>query len=665
MPLRLWIWALILLILAAYATNLQNGFVYDDDVAIRISRTVSQGLYSEVWKADFWGRSEGVTTGTYRPLPALTFAIQWQMAPNQPFSFLVVNLLLVVLVSLLVFFLARRFLPDSAAFLAAGLFALHPVNAEITHNIVQRAELMSSIFVLLYLLVTWQRGSIRIGFLRIVLGGILYALVLLSKESGVVAPGILLLLVYADPQTKQDWRSTLRRTWPVLAVSVLVFAAYMSLRISVLGQISRDVPLVANPTVALPELWRHLNGGWLLLNYLLRFVWPFPQPMEWTYNQLAVFGPEQWPRMLGAWLVLLTLAGLTIWGLARRRLPAIGVTWGVLALSPVVQALATVTVLFADRCLFLPSIGLSLAAASMISTAETRWRSRTPRLFVLGSLLLLIFLAYQITIGPRWRDNPSLFASLAANAPNCANAQLGYGKFLYAEEKFEEARAILDRTIEIAPFWDTPYQWRGYVNLARHELTEAVTDWDKVEELASPLDLDELHQEQSDRVIRAAMQQLKPAPALALKWFELAIQRYPETYLAYAGRSLALQNLGRNQAAESARVRWLARFPSHPENDVYLAFYFDAAGDLAQALKHQTRAVAADPENSLLLQRLALLQEKAGLRAEAIERLQAWLTRHPGDRPIRALHHDMLLRQNSEIDRTRLRPGIDETPSSP
>ena len=90
--------------------------------------------------------------GLYRPLTMLTYAANASI-DARPWGYHLVNVVLHALVSIAVFFLARRLLDSAvAATVAALLFAVHPIHTEAVTGIVGRAELLAALGVLVSLL---------------------------------------------------------------------------------------------------------------------------------------------------------------------------------------------------------------------------------------------------------------------------------------------------------------------------------------------------------------------------------------------------------------------------------------------------------------------------------------------------------------------------------
>lgn len=136
------------------------------------------------------------------------------MSGGAPWLFHLVNLALTVAVAAAVYLVALELLPGAGAVAAAALFAVHPVHAEATGNVVGQAELWMTLFsvaaVLVYLRAR-RRGALRTPTMWTLAG--LTVLASASKEQGIVLPGLLgLIELVAFPG--YPWRTRIREVGP-------------------------------------------------------------------------------------------------------------------------------------------------------------------------------------------------------------------------------------------------------------------------------------------------------------------------------------------------------------------------------------------------------------------------------------------------------------------
>ncbi len=122
-----------------------------------------------------------------------------------PLGYHIVNVLLHAINALLVWWVLRR-LSIPGAWLAAAIFALHPVHAESVAWITERKNVLSTMFYLLAVLAfvrfTGESGHQRRYY---ALAIILYALALFSKTTACTLPAALLLILWLSGD-RIGWR---------------------------------------------------------------------------------------------------------------------------------------------------------------------------------------------------------------------------------------------------------------------------------------------------------------------------------------------------------------------------------------------------------------------------------------------------------------------------
>ncbi|GFX53361.1 protein O-mannosyl-transferase TMTC3 [Trichonephila clavipes] len=86
---------------------------------------------------------------SYRPVCVFTYRLNYLLHGLQPFGYHLANVVLHALVCMLYKKTCSLFVSEGTAFLAALLFAIHPLHTEAVTGVVGRAEILSSFFYLL------------------------------------------------------------------------------------------------------------------------------------------------------------------------------------------------------------------------------------------------------------------------------------------------------------------------------------------------------------------------------------------------------------------------------------------------------------------------------------------------------------------------------------
>ena len=410
---------------------LANRFAMDDIYIIVLNPLVSgpappwRIFAAPYWPADFGGQM-------YRPLPVLTYALDRLVA--SPAWFHAVNLAWHGAASAGVALLAQRLAGARASLIAGLLFAVHPVHVEAVANVVGRAELMAAAFAGLSV---WAALSGR----HPAWSAAAFAVALLCKENAAVAPA---LVVWA-------WmvgigRPGRRRVVALVAGWVIVGVVWAALRTAVLS------PYAEYRAVA--PVFFGLDAGSVRLTAIAALsdvarLLVAPATLRADYSPLERVAVESAgdPRVLlgatvlMAWVVLVAVA----WR-RGRSVEAFGLGWTAIAFLPVSNLLVPVGVLVAERTLYLPSVGLTLAAGAALATIPAR------RAAVITAVLVLAGAARSATRVPVWRDDVRLTASMLDDSPASYRGPARTGGLLQSRgqperalEAYRQAVRIFDR----------------------------------------------------------------------------------------------------------------------------------------------------------------------------------------------------------------------------
>ena len=345
------------------------------------------------WPPDLGGQM-------YRPLPLASFALTWGLVGDHALLFHAVNLLWHAGVAVAVTALTLRTTNNARAALIAGVvFAVHPVHVEAIANVIGLGELLAAAGVCLavYYAVVNQ---------HLVLSGLGLLLGLLSKENAVVAPG---LIVWA-------WmvgisRPPQRRMMAFVASWIVIGGVYLAARGVVLHPYAR---LHATAPVFLGEspFAGRLTAVAALADVLRLLLLPATLRIDYSPAERTIVPTMLDGRFalglvcLAAWAALLVLA----WR-KERKIEAFGLGWIAIAFLPISNLLFSTGVLLAERTLYLPSVGLALAAgAALARLPESRLR------LVIPIVVLVAGIRSAIRV-PVWRDDFAVTQSILEDSP--------------------------------------------------------------------------------------------------------------------------------------------------------------------------------------------------------------------------------------------------------
>jgi protein O-mannosyl-transferase len=591
-------WALVALAaIAPYLNALPCGFAYDDGGLILKNPGVDPGqpwwrsLTSPYWPAE-------QQAGLYRPLTSLTYRIQRGMTGDAPLPFHLANVLLHAGVALLVLGLVRRMAParPNLSLGIALLFAVHPLHTEAVTNVIGRAELLAALFGLGgYLL--WLRGPAtpRRGLLI----GAAFALAAASKESAlawVIVIGAHRIGLLGDGRGYRQLATreaaggsaALRGALTADAAIAAGLVLYLAARALTLGALLLETPvsLVDNPLHDAAPLARLLTAFGLLGRGAALTLAPLRLSADYSFDAIRVqTGPA------GTGLIALAAAvalGALAWR-ARRSRPVYlwaAVLYGAWVL-PVSNLLLPIGTIFAERLLYLPSLGLLIAAAAGVEALAARARRARIALWLLLAVGLC-FCARTVERNPVWTSDATLFTATAAAQPRSAKARSNLATLRAQAGRWPEAEAEYRAALAIYPSYLAALNGLGHALLMQGRLPEARAIFEQA--LAT-------YPQSVETLVRLGNLLLETREALpALARFESALALAPRSQDARIGRASALFMLGRYAESATAWEAASATATGDPDLRPHLAAAYHAAGRTIDAERLWTELMRDHPE---------------------------------------------------------------------
>jgi len=553
-----------------YVNTLGNGFVFDDRVFIEKAR--AHRHLSNL--PHMFGLDDG--TPAYRPVRLATYAIDHAVFGPRPWGFHLSNIVYHVAASILVLLLFRRLTGGRwAATAGALLFALHPIHVDAVTYISGRKDVLVTLFTLGALLayVAWRRSPRRtLVRTTAATAGVclLFVLGILSKESAVVLPALVLLTeaglrlseARAGDRPRESWTRLAAASFRgggIVLLSLVLLAAAGCWYVLFVHKGTHQGWHGGNPAANFATASRVLAYYVYLTTLPVRLVGDYyPETFPLSRGFLE-------PAVLGSCLLLAALVA-TLFRFARRA-PWVwlGGMWFFLALLPVAQIVPHHE-LVGERFLYLPSVGFCLIGAVALDRIRT---ARSERLAVaILAVVACLFATRIVTRNLDYRNDRTFWTAVSKAAPRNARAYINLGYNTYYAGNAPEAVGLIEKGLAIDPRYFT-----GHYNLARvYERLGRYTE---------------------------------------------AIEQYREELRLYEDRDARFNLaslLGRmGRIDESAREfeRLVERFPRAHEGHYYLGICREALGDREGALASYREAIRLAPKFKLAADRLAAL-EKTG-----------------------------------------------------
>ncbi len=565
------------IVFLAYMPALWSGFVWDDPSYI--TDNVSLRSWNGLWR--IWFDPKANTQ--YYPLVFASWWIEYFFFGLRPFSYHFVNVLLHAGNSLLLWrVLLEMQIPGS--WLAAAIFAVHPVHVESVAWATERKDALSGFFSLLAALL-WNRFLNR-GKERDYLSALaLFVCALLSKAAVCPLPAVFAMTAWW--KRKRIGRSDLLRTIPffLLSLGMGLLHVWVERRNMepIRGELREGV------------IERILIAGRAVWFYFGKLLWPLP--LTTIYRRWKI---EPFPLVRFLYPILTVGVALTIW-LSRRR-------WGrglFLALAVFLAMAAPALGLLmgsffrisfvADHFQYLASIGPTTLFAALWDRSMERVGSRLrfPRTAANGILLLFLgALAWRQSA--TYRDAETFWrANLAVNPESwMSHNQLGLA--LVAQSKMGAAKEQFEEALRLNPdSFETHFNLGQVLNISGRNTG-------------------------------------------ALAEFEQALRLYPDDPKILNKVAILHAKAGRADEAIREAEKVLSLQPNSPEAHFNLGSFWDLKGNADQAILHYSEALRLKPDLSQAHNDLGILLAKRGEMESAIEHFSLALKFNPDSRGARA-----------------------------
>jgi tetratricopeptide (TPR) repeat protein len=421
-----------------FSNALRNDFVWDDNELIVENPAVhSLSNIPGFFSGHFWAQSNQPSArGYYRPIVLLSYAVDYAIWGNNSFGFHLTNILLHALASAFVCVLVLQLIKSPGAALAAGLlFAVLPVHVESIAFVSGRTDVLATIFVLgsLISFMKARRSEKYLPFL--VLSVIFAALALLSKEVAAVLPLLLLALEVVKPQAARMKQKLIVHApfWLVLAGYMLVRFGLLHIRPDIQGRLSFAETALTMPGVVFDYMRLLLLPMNLCADYAVRV------------QRIVSFASI-------VYLGLLFLAALVaLFFLSRRNIGAFWAMWIFFGLLPVLQIIP-ISVLKAERFLYLPSIGYCALAAWAGAAVPARLTRIRRRIFITGFMLILAVFSFQtMKRNMVWRNELTLYQETVSHAPDNFRVQYNLGNAYFRSGDLEKAIKHTEIALALKP----------------------------------------------------------------------------------------------------------------------------------------------------------------------------------------------------------------------
>ncbi len=661
-----WICALFAFLL--YANTLNHEYTVDDGTVISNNKITKKGvsaipeIFTTSYRAGFWERSEGL----YRPLSVAMFAIEWELAAENPAPGHWINVILYSLTGLLMLYLFASMFRNYSLLLplfATLLFIAHPLHTEVVANIKSRDEILCLLFSLLTLF--WlHKWLLSKKLLYLAGSAAAFFLAYLSKENAITLVAIIPLFIwfFSDVDLKSNFKTS--------AVFIGVTALYLVIRISVLGALTgtAEKQLINNSILGAQNYADQLASAIAIMGkYIYLLFIPHPLSFDYSFNQVPVvsFGSA---TALIATAICVFLVWRAFAGIAKKDPLSFGLLFFFGTIALVANVLFLIESTMAERFLYMPSVGFAIALtffilkyAGMLKVSPNfnlpGYLKEKPFVSSLFLIVLVLFSAKTISRNADWKNNLLLLSKDVKTAPNSARIRYAYGSALLIEKALKEDDATLknnyldksiaelEKGVAILPNYAEAWNHLGIAYKEKNNGPAAIAAFEKarsfkdfkdadfyisaglaygigkkydqaVADFTRALSIDPTNAEAYNN--RGLYLTEKGSIDSALVNFDQAIRLKNDFYQAYYNKGNALAKAGNFAGAVAQYLESLKSKPGYIDALLNLGNSYAAMGDYTNALKCFQQVEKAEPQNSKVLYNIGITYRILGDEQNAL-----------------------------------------------
>ena len=453
-----------------YANSFNASWHLDDyENIVQNSKIHIQDLSFKSLKQTFFASSDrGIfaETSLYRPLPMLSFALNWYFGKNNVWGYHLVNIIIHCLTALLLYFCLyslflesphgkTNFNPCAIALLSALLWAIHPIQVQSVTYIVQRMTSLAGLFYLVSLLgyIRFRLSSQRSYKIQWLLCSFLaFMAAVMSKENAITLPLNILLLEFVF--FKGLGKRSVQKQFYLVSLILLV-----------VGGVLTTYVLMGNNFLGLLDNYdvRSFSPGQRLLTqprviamYIGKIFFPLPYQYSIDhdlFHSTSILSP--WTT-LPSIIVSFALIGLGVACLVRLPWLGFGILFFFIA-HGVESSMLSLELVFEHRN-YVPSMFLFPPIALGLVGALEKYRNRSHMVYIaLACFISTIVISLGLGTRARnfdWHSEISLWEDALKKAPKSARSHQNYALALYRHSKKPDIDYIVKMNLEATELLD-------------------------------------------------------------------------------------------------------------------------------------------------------------------------------------------------------------------
>jgi hypothetical protein len=441
-----------------YFPSLGGGFVCDSRLQILTDPFIHNPSH---WMDVLTLRVMGMDVlDSNRPVQLASLMADAALWRRDPFGYRLTDVLLHALNGCLLFSLLCR-LPERRnshesrsrlvavpAMLASALFLVHPLGVEVVCEPSNREDLLVTAFVLCALLSAMRITETGRTWLVVACTSAFTFLALGSKETGVVAPVLVVAYLLLFPGN-----SSRRQRIPLAVAPCLVAVLFLAVRF--FAEPAESVIFTSKPVYPGDSLAAAMAIQPRIFALYLTNVF-HPTDLCADYGLYSV---RNLPLSLSLWILGLSMAALAVgcWKDKRILLATIGILAALLPVSNIIPIYCPA----ADRFLYLPLALGTIIPLCLMEAVAVRHHFLKIAVKVIAATVIFSLAGANRSMQTTWRDAVALWSACVEQNPLSITARVGLADALLRDRKWTEAKKNYLLAMDMSGGRDRADVWAG------------------------------------------------------------------------------------------------------------------------------------------------------------------------------------------------------------
>jgi tetratricopeptide (TPR) repeat protein len=458
---------IIIAILIAYCNVYQNAFLWDDEFLIQKNTYIrSWNSLAKIFSGSSTAGSGGVDN-FYRPIQGLVYTFVYNVLGHHTWGYHFANIILHILCAISFYFLAIRLGFNKVhSLLASVLWGVHPVHTEAVTYMSATADPSSTLFVILSILV-FDKFLESKKFFHCIGFVILNALAIISKESVVITPVLMMLIIF--------WRNETRfkfKTYLYTIPAWLLTALYFFMRSNILN-FNKTFDMYKTSNLYTENiLYRVYTFLATLPEYTKILFAPYDLRMERSfpvYTELWSLKP-----LLGLSLVLLIIFLVIRFWKVQNSLFNLSWGWFFVAFIPMSGILIPVNSFILEHWLHLPSLFLFLGLISIASKWSAIYIKRQKLINAFYCIILVLTTAFTLQRNTVWKTPISFYSNILQYNEGSARVHNNLAMAYSDRNNIKSAIKHYKLAIELSDSYPQTNYNLARIYIKRNEFTKAI-----------------------------------------------------------------------------------------------------------------------------------------------------------------------------------------------